>query len=72
MLHKDKKDGAQQDLHNGGDRGCQTDAEQRHRLHLAHCPRYGEADADAADNALQHNKGGVAAAVEIAAVTSVS
>ena len=61
----DEKAKAQRDLHHGG-AGCgEADAEKRHGKEPAHIPRDGKAHADGADDALRHDEGGVAAAVEI-------
>ena len=57
---------AQQDLHNGRAGGRKADVEQAHIQQAGHGERHGDADAECAQNALRHDKDGLAEAGEIA------
>ena len=57
---------AQQDLHDGRAGRCEADEEQAHIQQAGHGERHGDADAERAQNALRHDKDGLAEAGEIA------
>ena len=57
---------AQQNLHDGRAGRCEADVEQAHIQQAGHGERHGDADAECAQNALRHDKDGLAEAGEIA------
>jgi len=66
FVHHHKIDAAEDDLHDGGARGCKTDLEHRNRRYLTHQIGNGDSHSECADDALNHNEFGLAATVEIA------
>ena len=57
---------AQENLHDGRAGRCEADVEQAHIQQAGHGERHGDADAERAQNALRHDKDGLAEAGEIA------
>ena len=57
---------AQQNLHDGRAGGREADVEQPHLRQAGHGKRHRDADAERAQNALRHDKDGLAEAGEIA------
>lgn len=66
FVHHHKVDAAEDDLHDGGARGCKTDLKYRNRDNLTHKIGNRDSHSECADYALNHNELCLAAAVEIA------